>query len=40
MPQMLLSFNRHRHIHADFSGGQITSDAGLLPPRALTNAIS
>jgi hypothetical protein len=29
-----LSFYRHQPIHADFSGGQITSDAGLLPLRA------
>jgi hypothetical protein len=27
-------FIRHQSIHADFSGGQITSDAGLLPLRA------
>src|ERR1700736_553530 len=28
------SFYRHQAIRADFSGGQITSDAGLLPLRA------
>src|SRR5271169_2252066 len=32
--QLLFSFYRHRTIRADFSGGQITSDAGLLPLRA------
>src|SRR5437899_9737766 len=30
----LFSFYRHRAIRADFSGGQITSDAGLLTLRA------
>jgi hypothetical protein len=34
IPQLLFSFYQHRPIHADFSGGQITSDAGLLPLRA------
>ena len=34
IPQLLFSFYRHRPIHADFSGGQITSDAELLPLRA------
>src|SRR5580700_9689134 len=34
VPQLVFSFYRHRPIHADFSGGQITSDAGLLPLRA------
>jgi hypothetical protein len=34
IPQLLFSFYRHQPIHADFSGGQITSDAGLLPLRA------
>src|SRR5499425_2145241 len=34
IPQLSFSFYRHRTIHADFSGGQITSDAGLLPLRA------
>ena len=34
IPQLVFSFYRHRPIHADFSGGQITSDAGLLPLRA------
>src|ERR1700691_1773655 len=29
--QLLFSFYRHRPIRADFSGGQISSDAGLLP---------
>jgi hypothetical protein len=31
VPQLSFSFYRHRSIRADFSGGQITSDAGLLP---------
>jgi Transposase DDE domain group 1 len=34
LPQLVFSFYRHRPIHADFSGGQISSDAGLLPLRA------
>ena len=34
VPQLTFSFYHHRPIHADFSGGQITSDAGLLPLRA------
>jgi hypothetical protein len=34
IPQLVFSFYRHRYIHADFSSGQITSDAGLLPLRA------
>ena len=34
LPQLTFSFHRHLPIHADFSGGQITSDAGLLPLRA------
>lgn len=34
IPQLLFSFYRHRRIQADFSGGQISSDAGLLPLRA------
>src|SRR2546425_598839 len=34
LPQLNFSFYRHQPIHADFSGGQITSDAGLLPLRA------
>jgi Transposase DDE domain group 1 len=34
IPQLTFSFYRHRSIRADFSGGQITSDAGLLPLRA------
>src|SRR5260370_37367125 len=34
IPQLWFSFYRHRSIRADFSGGQITSDAGLLPLRA------
>lgn len=33
-PQLTFSFYRHQSIRADFSGGQITSDAGLLPLRA------
>src|SRR6202050_3814575 len=34
IPQLLFSFYRHQPIRADFSGGQISSDAGLLPLRA------
>ncbi len=34
LPQLTFSFYRHQPIHADFSGGQISSDAGLLPLRA------
>ena len=34
IPQLSFSFYRHRRIRADFSGGQISSDAGLLPLRA------
>src|ERR1700687_392286 len=34
IPQLSFSFYRHRSMRADFSGGQITSDAGLLPLRA------
>jgi len=34
LPQLTFSFYRHQLIRADFSGGQITSDAGLLPLRA------
>jgi Transposase DDE domain group 1 len=34
IPQLLFSFYRHRPIRADFCGGQISSDAGLLPLRA------
>jgi Transposase DDE domain group 1 len=34
IPQLSFSFYRHRAIRADFSGGQITTDAGLLPLRA------
>ena len=34
IPQLSFSFYRHQPICADFSGGQITSDAGLLPLRA------
>jgi len=34
VPQLTFSFYRHQPIRADFSGGQITSDAGLLPLRA------
>lgn len=32
--QFRFSFYRHRPLHCDFSGGQITGDAGLLPLRA------
>jgi Transposase DDE domain group 1 len=32
--QFGFSFYHHRPVHCDFSGGQITSDAGLLPLRA------
>ena len=38
LPQLTFSFHHHRTIHADFSGGQITSDAGLLPLRAFDQA--
>jgi hypothetical protein len=34
LPQLSFSFYRHQPIRADFSGGRITSDAGLLPLRA------
>jgi hypothetical protein len=34
IPQLSFSFYRHQPIRVDFSGGQITSDAGLLPLRA------
>jgi Transposase DDE domain group 1 len=34
LSQLKFSFHRHQPIRADFSGGQITSDAGLLPLRA------
>ena len=34
LPQLTFSFYRHQPVRADFSGGQITSDAGLLPLRA------
>jgi hypothetical protein len=34
LSQLTFSFYSHRPIRADFSGGQITSDAGLLPLRA------
>jgi hypothetical protein len=34
LPQLSFSFYRHQRVLADFSGGQITSDAGLLPLRA------
>jgi hypothetical protein len=34
LPQLSFSFYRHQAICADFSGGQITSEAGLLPLRA------
>jgi hypothetical protein len=34
IPQLSFPFYRHRAIRADFSGGQITTDAGLLPLRA------
>ena len=34
LPQLTFSFYRQQPIHADFAGGQITSDAGLLPLRA------
>ena len=34
IPQLSFSFYRHQPIRADFSGGQITGDAGLLPLRA------
>jgi hypothetical protein len=34
LSQLNFSFHRHQPIRADFSGGQITSDAGPLPLRA------
>lgn len=34
IPQFGFSFYRNRPVHCDFSGGQITGDAGLLPLRA------
>ena len=34
IPQLSFSFYRHQPTRADFSGGQISSDAGLLPLRA------
>lgn len=34
VPQLTFSFHRHQLIRADFGGGQITSDAGLLLLRA------
>jgi hypothetical protein len=34
LSQLNFSFHRHQPIRADFSGGQITSDTGLLPLRA------
>jgi hypothetical protein len=33
LPQLTFSFYRHQPLRADFAGGQITSDAGLLPLR-------
>ena len=39
IPQLSFSFYRHRSIRADFSGGRITSDAGLLPLRALISGM-
>jgi hypothetical protein len=40
IPQLSFSFYRHQPIRADFSGGQISSDAGLLPLRALRGIVS
>src|ERR1700721_302777 len=34
IPQLSFSFYRHQPVRVDFSGGQISSDAGLLPLRA------
>ena len=34
LSQLTFSFYRHQPIRADFSGGQSTSDAGLMPLRA------
>ena len=34
LPQLTFSFYRHRPLQADFSGGQMSSDGGLLPLRA------
>jgi hypothetical protein len=38
--QLSFSFYRHRSLRVDFSGGQITSDAGLLPVRAFDERYS
>jgi hypothetical protein len=40
LPQLNFSFYRHQPIRADFSGGQITSDAGLLPLRAFDQLVA
>src|SRR5208283_3936532 len=40
IPQLSFSFYRHRSLRVDFSGGQITSDAGLLPVRAFDERYS
>ncbi len=40
IPQLSFSFYRRRSIRVDFSGGQITSDAGLLPLRAFDERYS
>jgi hypothetical protein len=34
LPQLTFSFYRHQPIYVDFSGGQITSDSGVLPLRS------
>jgi hypothetical protein len=36
---LTFSFYRHQPIRADFSGGQITGDAGLLPCAPSISAI-
>jgi hypothetical protein len=39
MSQLSFSFYRNRPIQTDLSGGQITSEAGLLPLRAFDEPI-
>src|SRR5438132_5942524 len=40
LPQLTFSFYRHQLIRADFSGGQITGDAGLFALARLRSAPS
>ncbi len=37
--QLAFSFHKNRRLVADFSGGHITSDAGLLPLRQLDHRL-